>query len=86
MVKTYIIFSSLVGMLIWLIVGFIAWIPILLVGTSNFCFEVIRSSLNGEQIDRDTIITLKNKIDIYPRGFKNFELIISSHSKHHDSN
>lgn len=86
MEKIYIHFSSYLGMLIWFILGFIIWIPAILIGTSNYSYEVIRSSLNGTSISPDTVISLKNKIDMYPRGFRNFELIIKSYSKSHDSN
>lgn len=81
MEKSYILFSSFLGMFIWLIFGFIIWIPTILIGTSNYCYEVVRSSLSGTLIDSDSITSLKNKIDMYPRGFKNFELIIKSYSK-----
>lgn len=86
MVRLYIGISSLVGSIIWLIIGFIIWIPILLIATSNFCFAVLRSSLDNNPIDPDTGTILKNKIDMYPRGFRNFELIVKSYSKYHDNN
>ena len=86
MEKFYVHFATFLGMFLWFIIGFIIWIPVLLIGTSNYCYEVVRSSLTGTFINDDTITTLKNKIDMYPRGFRNFELIIKSYSKNHDNN
>jgi|AntAceMinimDraft_9_1070365.scaffolds.fasta_scaffold132365_2 hypothetical protein len=86
MIRFYIGISSLVGALIWLIVGFTIWIPVLLVATSNFCFAIIRSSLENNPVDPDVMIILKNKIDMYSRGFRNFELIVNSYPKYHEDN
>jgi len=86
MVKLYIQISSIVGMIIWFFVGFVIWVPILLIGASNYCFDIMRASLNGTSIDSDVIIALRNKTDMYSRGFRNFELIIKSYSMKNESN
>jgi len=86
MEKFYIKFSSYFGMFIWFFIGFIIWIPAIMIGTSNYCYEVIQSSLNGSVISSDTITSLRNKLDMYQRGFRNFELIIKSYSENHDNN
>lgn len=84
--KIYIHFASYFGMLVWSIIGFLIWIPVLLVETSTYCYDVIQCSFNGTSVGAETITSLKNKIDMYPRGFRNFELIIKSYSKNYDSN
>jgi hypothetical protein len=81
----YIYLTSIVGQAIWLIIGLVLWIPILLLGISNFFYEVLRSSLSGNSISADTNIRLKNKIDIYPRGFRNFNLIIKLYESNGDN-
>lgn len=86
MIKLYIKISSIVGMIIWFFIGFIIWIPVLLVGTSNYCIEVMKTSLNGTFVNSNITTSLKNKINMYPRGFRNFELIIKSYSTYHDNN
>lgn len=81
MVKAYITVATYIGIIVWSIVGLIVWIPVLFYATSTFCLAVTVASLKGQPIDPDANIELKNKIDMYPRGFKNFELVLEKATK-----
>ena len=77
MVKTYIKIATYAGILVWSVVGLIVWIPVLFYATSNYCIAVFAASLKGQPTHKDEEFVLRNKIEMYPRGFKNFELVLT---------
>lgn len=85
MVKAYIIITTVVGQFIWLTIGLVFWIPILLVAISNFFYAVLKESLVDASISSDVNTRLKNKINMYSRGFKNFSIIAKSFKKYGDN-
>lgn len=65
-------------MIVWAILGFIVWIPVLLFGTSNYCFQVASASFSGEVIDKSAEEKMRYRINMYYRGFQNFNLILKA--------
>ncbi len=86
MVKGYIYLTTIIGILIWFFIGFILWIPVILIGISNFFFDVFKSTLGNSTVDSDSNIRLRNKIDMYPRGFRNFEIILDTYKTYGNNN
>lgn len=86
MKKLYVCMSSYFGMLLWLFVGFLVWIPLLLLETSKYCYDIILSTVNGTSMSPNTVNSLKNKIGMYYRGFKNLKSVIITYSARYDHN
>lgn len=68
--------ASYLGMLVWSILGFGIWIIVLLIGITSYFTEIVKAAIQNTKVPNDEEIRMKNKIQMYMRGFSNFKTVI----------